>query len=216
MKKTRYYLSEGIFLLRIIIVISAAYGLFLQLYPKQWHQLTYYTLISNIIVLAFYIKLLVTQFRAKLSIPTDRKLIRLKGAVTSCILLTFLVYVILLAPIAKPEDFYNWKNYTLHYIVPIAVFFDWLLTDKRGYYHYLDPVFWTVIPLLYTIFALVKGYVFRIPIPDQEHSPYPYFFVNVDKLGWSGFAVYFFAILFFYMCLGYIMYFIKSAFLKKK
>lgn len=195
-------------LYRVFIVVCVVIGLFLQLYPNNWHQLTYYTLISNIIVGVFFSYLIYEMLVHKSESLNNQKLLRNKGSVTMAINLTFLVYAILLAPVAKAEDFYNWKNYLLHYIVPIAVFLDWLFIDKVRYQK-KDPILWTIIPLIYTVFALIKGYVFKIPIPDQVHSPYPYFFININKIGWNGFAMYFFGILFFYMLLGYIMYLIK-------
>ena len=202
--------QKVIFIFRSIILVGALWGLWLQLFPNQWHQLTYYTLQSNIVVAIFLIYLLYRMIKDGEDAFNNHHLLRLKGGVTIAITLTFMVYSILLAPIADPKDFYNMKNYLLHYFVPIAMILDWLLFDKCKVYKKVDPILWTILPLIYTIFSLIKGYIFRIPIPDQKHSPYPYFFINIDKLGWNGFLVYFVAILIGYMIIGYGMYWIKQ------
>ena len=202
-------------IIRIGIVIATTIGLFLQLYPNQWHQLTYYTLLSNIVVWAFFLYLLGVMRTDFDKTTSSTALLRTKGGVTIAIMLTFLVYHFMLAPIAKNVDFYNWKNYLLHYTSPILVILDWVLFDKRHVYKWLDPIRWTALPLLYTVFALIKGYVFQIPIPDQSHSPYPYFFVDINQIGWNGFAMYFVAILVGYMLLGYIMLLVKGVQKKK-
>lgn len=195
---------------RMAIVGFGLYGLYLQLFPDDFYNLTYYTLISNILVVVFWIYLLFLMAKNKVSKLTSPKIVRLKGAFTMAIILTFLVYMILLAPIAEPKDFYNWKNYTLHYIVPIMTIIDWLMLDPKNQYRKSEPFIWTLIPLLYMAFSLIKGYVFNIEIPDQKHSPYPYFFMNINNIGWDGFLKYAIAIFIFYVVLGYILYFVKT------
>ncbi|MBS4749630.1 Pr6Pr family membrane protein [Carnobacteriaceae bacterium zg-ZUI78] len=195
--------QKGLFLLRLAIILSGIIGLAFLL-PDKLYKFTYYTNISNLLVVLFYMYLLYLGNK-----PYSQTIWRLKGGITICITLTFLVYAILLAPKAKAEDFYHIKNFTLHYIVPILTIFDWLISDKKGQYKKSDPFLWTVVPLIYCIFSLIKGFVFHIPIPEEPHSPYPYFFINIDKYGWNGFFTYFTAILVLYILLGYIMVFVK-------
>lgn len=209
-------LFKFLILFRLFIVGMAGFGLYLQLFPNFWFRLTYYTLISNFMVAGFYLFVIFKMVKSPVESMEDESLIRMKAGVTVAILLTFLVYMILLAPIAKPEEFYHWKNYTLHYIVPISTTVDWLLFDRKGCYKRIDPVLWTVVPIFYAIFSLVKGGIFRVPIPMQEHSPYPYFFLNIDKYGWGGFFKYFIGILACYMVIGYLMFLVKKNFKKNK
>lgn len=200
---------------RLAIVGFGSYGLYLQLWPNQFYNLTYYTLISNVLIVVFWIYLLFLMAQGHEQRLLSHKTMRFKGGLTISILLTFLVYAILLAPVADPKDFYHWKNYTLHYIVPVMVFIDWLVFDRRHAYRKIEPVIWTILPLAYMVFSLIKGYIFNIPIPDQKHSPYPYFFMNITDIGWMGFLQYAAGIFVFYMLLGYLMYAVKM-FGKKK
>ena len=209
MKKNLAYFS------RVSIVLLGTLGLFLELYTKGLFMLTYYTILSNLLVLGFTGYLLFQMKKDYLDTLDNKVLLRLKGGVTIAILLTFLVYHFMLAPLATPEKYYRLDNFLMHYIVPILFFLDFLFFDKRGMYLKKDPLLWCLPMIAYAIFALVKGYVFQIEIPGQVNSPYPYFFLNVDKLGFLGVFQYTVIILIGYLILGYILYFIKFKRVKK-
>lgn len=191
--------------LQLLIIVFGFVGL-VSMFPSEFYKLTYYTYLSNLLVFVFFLWFLTTGGHHKSS-PLRY---RLKACITICITLTFLVYAVLLAPLATPEKFYTLRNFSLHYIVPILTIVDWLLFDAKGLYKKIDPLYWTILPLLYCVYSLIRGVVFRIPIPDEKHSPFPYFFLNIDKYGWNGFFVYFIGIVTMYIILGYIMYFVKK------
>lgn len=195
------------YLFWILIVSAEVLGLGIALLPDKLYKLTYYTNISNLLILLFFAYLLYLSIRG---IPLSQKHYRLKACFTICITLTFLVYHFLLAEDSTPAEFYTIKNITLHYIAPILVIIDFIVFDQRKMYTILDPVYWTFIPILYLIFSLVKGIVFRIPIPDEEHTPFPYFFLNITKYGIKTVATYCIVILVFYLFTGYLMYALKN------
>lgn len=201
-------MNKNIFKLfiRICIIVAAAFGIYLQVFIGGLHKLNFYTVWSNIVVMVFYIYYLSKK-------EDSEGLLRVKGGVVLGITLTFIVYNILLLPTVKPEDFYNWKNYTLHYIVPILCIIDCLIYDKVRY-NWKDPLYWTIFPLFYAVFALVKGIAYPVNIPGED-SPFPYFFVDVNKLGAFGVAKYIIIICVFYIVIGYILLFIKKINIKK-
>ena len=131
-------MNKNIFKLfiRICIIVAAAFGIYLQVFIGGLHKLNFYTVWSNIVVMVFYIYYLSKK-------EDSEGLLRIKGGVVLGITLTFIVYNILLLPTVKPEDFYNWKNYTLHYIVPILCIIDCLIYDKVRY-NWKDPLYWTI------------------------------------------------------------------------
>lgn len=195
---------------RLLIVALSITGLVAQMYPNKFYNLTYYTTQSSIIVMLFFAYTAYLMFSRQFERLHSSNFLRLKGGVTIMIALTFLVYAILLAPQASPEDFHTINNYTLHYIVPVMVILDWLVLDKGWHYRAIEPLTWAIVPIVYLIFSLIKGYILRIPIPEAKHSPYPYFFLNVDKSGWQTVLTYILVIAIFYIVSGYLMLAVKK------
>lgn len=208
--------QKVVFSLRVLVVFLGTLGLGIELFKKGLYMLTYYTLLSNILVVGFSGYLLYLMVKDYDKALSDKKILRLKGAVTIAIMLTFLVYHFMLAPLATPEKFYQLENFLLHYIVPILFFIDWLLVDKRGYYKGYDPLLWCLVPAIYSIGALIKGYFFRIEIPGQVNSPYPYFFLNIDRFGFMGVCGFMAGILLAYAILGLLLYGLKMYKAEKK
>lgn len=206
LQKKKYYIA---FVLRSSVFVLQFMALCLSFGLTQWYKLTYYTQLSNLLVLGLLGYLVVSMWKKDRNTFTDQAIIRSKAMVTLAITLTFIVYAVLLAPIAEPSEFYTFQNLMLHYITPLYMIVDWLMFDARGHYKKFDSLIWTVIPIIYVIFSLVKGRVFHVPIPFNEESPYPYFFLNVDIYGWSKVIGYIAVIAGFYLILGSIFYSIK-------
>ncbi len=183
------------------MIIAAAMGLYVQLVVEGLHKLNFYTIWSNIVVLIFFAYLFIKKP------DEDRFALRVKAGITIAILLTFIVYNVLLLPTVTADEFHTVQNYTLHYIVPVLCVLDWILYDKIRY-EILDPIYWTVFPLFYAVFALIRGIVYPVNIPGED-SPFPYFFVDVYKIGVGGVVAYVLVICVFYVLLGYGMLLMK-------
>jgi hypothetical protein len=192
---------------RVILVLVAAYGIFLNvaaLGGNAWEILSYYTLQSNILVMVFFAALLARQLLGKKGFPPV-----VKGAVTLCITITFLVYHFILQPtlfeMSGGSYVLSGANLIVHYIVPLMTLADWLLFDEKGRFKRIDPVKWLVIPLAYFIFALARAQFASFAISG---SRYPYFFMDVDKYGVGQVAVNVVLIGAGFAVLGYIIFFI--------
>jgi hypothetical protein len=167
--------------------------------------LAYFTIQSNILVIAFFAWLLFYTLVTR-ELDTPRPFYTVKGAVTVAITLTFLVFHFMLLPNASSmgsDDFIaSPANMILHYVVPIMTIVDWLLFDKKGNYKKLDPIKWLLIPLTYLIFALVRAQF----IPSSTPRRYPYFFIDIDQLGIPQVALNVLLIAIGLIILGYIFY----------
>ena len=198
---------------RLLLLVLAFVGVYLEIAKLGVGMLMYYTVLSNLLVLLFTAYLIFRMW-------TDNnwessKLLRVKGGVTMCIMITCVVYHLLLAPIAT--DFYRLENFLCHYIVPLMFFFDTLVFDKTRQYRWFDPISWTSVPLIYMIFALINGFFLKIDIPNAKDKPFPYFFLNVYKHGWPYVIKMCLIIFVAYLVFGFIFYGIKSiSFSKKK
>ncbi len=96
---------------------------------------------------------------------------------TSSILLTWIVFAVLLAPILKPSYILSPSNLFLHSITPILATADFLLFEDA--FHKGTKFLWTVLlmPVLYLFFAFIS-------YENLGFLPTYYFFLDYKKLGW--------------------------------
>ena len=112
-------------------------------------------------------------------------------AATIMIFVTYLIYNFLLLPaIKKDPELYgeagNYKtfgNISVHYLVPLLSFANWLLFANKGLAQWSYAVFWIAIPLLYAVVIFIRG-EFGKNIPGSD-GKYPYEFMSPDKIGWK-------------------------------
>ena len=196
-----------IFYSRVLLFLAAFTGVYLEITKHGgFGMLLYYTVLSNLLVTIFtgYLLRVMSRSGENWQSPT---LLRLKGGVTMSIMITCVIYHFMLAPIAT--DFYRVENFLCHYIVPLWFLADTLFFDKQGQYKIWDPVLWTILPLVYMLFALFNGLVLKLPVPNSKVSPFPYFFLDVAK-GWNVVIKWCLIIFVAYMVAGFIFYLIKQ------
>lgn len=201
MSKTQIY--------RLFFALLGLLGVFLQLKKDGFGMLLYYTVLSNILVFSFLFFLFYYERKCG-NINTNRRLLAIKGAITMAILITHVIYHFMLAPLASPEDYWNIRNFLVHYICPLAMVFDTLILDLRNSYRWFHPLLWTLIPLSYFFFALFNGLVLKLPIPGAVDSPFAYYFINVYKYGWGQVLMNTLIISSAYISVGYLLLFIKK------
>ena len=195
-----------LFYSRCLLAALAVLGTSIQLIKHGPGMMMYYTVQSNLLVSLFALYMVGAMRQGKdLQSPS---FLRIKAAVTMSIMITFVIYHFMLAPLAT--DFWRVENMLCHYITPLYFFFDTLLVDRQRQYQLLDPLRWTALPLLYMAFALLNGLVLKWPIPDAKDSPFAYYFLNVHKYGWSYVLTHAVVIFLAYLLAGYLLYLIKS------
>lgn len=195
-----------LFYSRCLLTVLAITGTVLEIVKYGIGMLMYYTVQSNLLVSIFSVYMLyamLQQFNLQ-----NTRFLRLKAAVTMSIMITCVVYHLMLAPLA--ENFWRVENMLCHYIVPLYFLLDTLIVDRQKQYKWFDPIWWTVLPVFYMLFALVNGFFLKIPIPEAKDSPFAYFFLNVPKYGWEYVLMYAGVIFIAYLFFGYVLYGIKS------
>jgi hypothetical protein len=198
---------------RCLIIAACSVGLVLNVFTRQgrFHpeSLIYYTNLSNLICLLYFVLLVA---RMVISLKDGAKgavtlFPRMKGAFTLMIAVTMLVYHFLLAG-GMPQwydgtNFQRWlANTLLHYTAPAMVILDWILFDPKRVFHRFDPLLWLLIPLLYAIFTLIRA---EVGGEMANGSRFPYFFLDVDAIGWGGMLGYVGVFAVVFAALGYIM-----------
>jgi hypothetical protein len=194
---------------RCLILAACAVGLVLNLFIRQGRfdseSLIYYTNLSNLLCFLYFVPLVALMaIRPREGAVT--LLPRLKGAFTLMIAVTILVYHFVLAGGNAPayDGSQRWlANTLLHYAAPAMVILDWVLFDPKRAFRGFDPLLWLILPLIYAVFTLI-----RAEIGGEiggKGSRFPYFFLDVDALGWSRTLGYVGVIALVFTALGYVM-----------
>lgn len=138
-----------LFYSRILMAVLAIAGTTIEIVRYGAHMPMYYTVLSNLLVAIFSVYMVYAMYQKKdLQEPS---FLRLKAGVTMSILITFVIYHLLLAPIAT--NLWRVENILCHYIVPVYFLLDTLFIDRQQQYHWADPIRWTIMPLVYMGFA---------------------------------------------------------------
>ena len=186
--------SYAAFIYRLILVIlcgiSIASHLSLTDSANNARMLSYFTVQSTIFV--FFIFVPITIYTACEILDHNvafyrYKLITLKGMATMAILVTFLSYQFMLKDTGftmyNYHDMYSFlKDNLVHFVVPLLTILDWILFTPKGLIKWYDSLIWLLFPFCYMCFILFRGLTF----PDSSFpngNKWPYFFLNVDRLG---------------------------------
>lgn len=189
-----------------VIGFAASLGLFEAAFSRDFY--VFYTNLSNYICLGFMIALLV--FTMKSANRGESGYITVAPAFKfMCmimIMVTFFVYNILLAKdYTVTHYFTSLTNLTLHLILPIMFVLDWVLFYEHGKTKWYYPLLSLIMPLVYVAFILIRAAVID---HAAATTVYPYFFLNVDSLGWGGFFMWLFILIAAFVALGYLIFFL--------
>ena len=100
------------------------------------------------------------------------------------ILLTFIVFNFILA--GDREMYLNFQinSVLFHIILPVLYILDWFLFYERGKVKITYPLYSTIFPLLYVGFIFIRAWILNFD--STVPYIYPYFFLDLDKLGVAG------------------------------
>ena len=128
----------------------------------------------------------------------------LKFCSTVMIMVTFLVYAALLGDLGSWSFWNALGNLTYHVAVPILFIVDWALFDEHKTVRILDPLKSWIIPLVYVVYILIYGAIYKAAAGKQFE--YPYFFLDVNELGYGGVCLWVFILLVIFAALSYLMF----------
>lgn len=129
-----------------------------------WILLRFFTIITNLIVAV-----------TMTAVALDRKISPfLLAGVTLAIGLVGVVYATLLHGLVRLEGGALIADMLLHYVVPTITVVYWLVVAPKYGLRWHHPLLWSLYPLAYFGYALVRGSIEGI---------YPYPFMDLEKLG---------------------------------
>lgn len=182
MKKSKISL-----IMKIIAVVASLYGMLQSL--DHWMFFTYFTNLSNIFIDIMLVIFIIYDLKKVKYIPQGMYLIKFMATIS--ITLTFLVYMLLLAPTNSQGFIGAYLNngagsLCVHFITPVLAIIDFLLFSE----HYRPDekhVYYSVVPpLVYVGYVIVLGHVFHIRWYGDMLAPYN--FLNYGApTGWFGF-----------------------------
>ncbi|MFT4213091.1 MAG: Pr6Pr family membrane protein [Microbacterium sp.] len=156
-------------------------------------ELLYFTVLSNILCLAWFALLAVVtgrELRVRGGRGPSAPWPRVSGAVMMAITVTMLIYLVVLVP----ETFVQNSSYTpftltddlIHIVTPVLTILDWVLFVPKGSFRWFDPLLWALIPYAYLVFAFAYG---ALGGRFGAGTSYPYPFMDVQALGVGGVAL---------------------------
>lgn len=145
----------------------ATLGLKGNLPETLWVLLRYFTVITNLILAVVFTG--VAAGRRGFSEPT------LLGGATLAILLVGVVYGLLLRDLVELSGGAKLADLLLHHLTPILAPLFWLAYAPKGNLQLRDPLVWVLFPLIYFIYALVRG---------LSGDLYAYPFMDAGHIGW--------------------------------
>lgn len=182
-------------LLSAAIIFFAVYGLFLGGCMKNpghsRNMLSYYTNLSNLVILVYQILVLASFAFPKSGFYSAMRSPVLQYSAANAIMMTFLVYHFILYPAIKRKreamtdaektgGVITPNNLCVHYIVPLLSFLFWLLFGNKDLS--FSAVFkWLLVPAAYCFYILIRA-ALGINIYGKD-TPYPYFFIDRRLLG---------------------------------
>jgi hypothetical protein len=190
--RTTQLIFQTIYCTLGLVGCIACLGIFDDIDLFRWDFYVYFTNISNFLCVGVMIAALIQTAKKKedsyVSAAPMLKFVGMLG-----ILLTFLVFNIMLAGAEGRDPQLNWRigSLTFHVVLPILYIADWFLFYERKKCKWFYPIASIGFPIAYVLFLLVHAFILKfdssIFMPTTT-TPiiYPYFFVNLEKLGVSG------------------------------
>lgn len=169
--------------------------------------LIYYTSLSNFLCFGVMLAVLISTIKHVLNGEMNGHntcVCKLKFHSTIIILVTFVVYNFILADSMFESGWNELGNLTKHIVCPLLFVFDFLLFDKHHSLKWYDPLLCPVLPIIYVIFILIRGAV----LPNNyKGTIYPYFFLNVNELGYSGVLIWVLILILAFIAIAFLFYF---------
>ena len=129
-----------------------------------WILARYFTILTN---LALAVAMTLVAFGKRLSAGVE-------GGLTLSILLVGTVYALLLQKLYHLTGAALFADVLMHKASPAAMAAYWLLFAKHRPMRWSEPLWWSIYPVAYLVYALLRGAIEGI---------YPYPFIDVGKIG---------------------------------
>ena len=168
------------FIYKTIYLVIGFIGLFLatEIITGKFNDgfFVYYTNLSNLIAYGLMVALWWVDYQSLKGKPQAFKYPTIRFVITIMILVTLIIYNTLLGNMFDP-NYWRVRNVIMHLLGPILVVLDFLLFNPSNNLKWRVILDSLILPYTYVIVTLIIG-VFT--------NSYPYFFLNVNNIGYGG------------------------------
>ncbi|MGN0586025.1 MAG: Pr6Pr family membrane protein [Oscillospiraceae bacterium] len=168
----------------------------------------YFTNLSNYICAAVMLAELIQSTKAaqkgESGFASALPVLKFFGAVM--ITITFVVFNFLLAKGRPIEKNLTVSSIMFHQVLPVMYIIDWVLFYEHKKVKWHTPLLSLVIPLIYAIFIFIRAEIMH----REGELVYPYFFLDVNTLGWGGVGVWIAVLIAGFIAVGYIFFMIDK------
>ena len=196
-QKTKLRIAyQGTYCLLAVVGFFAQLGVFQGVLNRSY--LVFYTNLSNLLCMLFGFGSLAYLLRGGKDFAPA-----LKFVFSIMISVTFILYNGLLAHYSSVVAYFSsLKNALNHCILPILFVLDWVIFYERGKTKWTYPLLSMIPPAIYVAYILIRAAVLDAA---GRTAPvvYPYYFLNLADLGWSGFLRWMAVLLTGFLALGY-------------
>jgi len=142
---------------------------------------SFFTVDSNILAAL----VLLVAGAAALRGSQSRELSGLRGAVTTYMAITGIVYNLLLTDLTEAlETHLAWANFVVHILMPIVLVVDFLADRTVHRLGLRNALWWLVFPLIWSAYTLIRGAIVDwFPYPFLDHREHNYGVVALFVLG---------------------------------
>lgn len=189
---------------RVLYCVLAVLGFLAQLGLFQGvlnrSYLVFYTNLSNLLCMFFMFLSLAGTFSEREARDFAPML---KFIFLIMILVTFVLYNVLLADYPSVAAYFSsLKNGLNHCVLPILFVLDWFLFYERGETRWSWPLLSILPPFVYVAYILIRAKILETT-GRVAAVVYPYYFLDLNNLGWSGFLRWMVILLAAFLALGY-------------
>ena len=203
-----------------LVAIVGSIGLYDMKFTRSFY--IYFTNLSNYLAAGIMLAELIQTARKRddgfVTVAPRLRFISMLGLV-----LTFLVFNLLLArdPARDPALNYKVECLLCHIVLPVMYVIDWLMFYEHGKVRWTWPVLSALYPIAYLIYVFAHAALWRFGNGVMNHAGaapviYPYFFLNPEKVGINGMAMWIGVLLIGFILGGFLFLLVDRLMMKRK
>lgn len=197
--RTAQLIFQSVYTALALVAIAGSVGFYEMRFTRDFY--IYFTNISNYLSAGIVLAELIQTARKRgdgyVTVAPRLRFISMLGLV-----LTFLVFNLLLAKDPAREPALNYKVECLlcHIVLPVMYVVDWLLFYEHGRVRWTWPLLSALYPIGYLLYVFAHAALLRFDSSAMNYAGtdpiiYPYFFLNPERVGFGGMAMWIAALL---------------------